>query len=108
MIASDLARVLHAFRRMIEDRHLMRPRSSSSLAFLVIAASIGFCGGDAETVDAQGAPDSPGTITVMSQNLYIGADLTVLFTASPTQFFQRMAAVFNQVKATDFRKRAEK
>jgi len=52
MIASDLARVLHAFRRMIEDRHLMRPRSSSSLAFLVIAASIGFCGGDAETVDA--------------------------------------------------------
>jgi hypothetical protein len=61
------------------------------------------------TLVARSAASVAGSprLTVMTQNLYIGADLTNLFSASsPSQFFDRMADAFVQVKATNFRKRA--
>ncbi|CAM3677828.1 endonuclease/exonuclease/phosphatase family protein [Smaragdicoccus niigatensis] len=59
------------------------------------------------TVTAQAAP-TPPSITVMTRNLYLGADLTPLATALTTaDQAQRAADVFRQVQATDFGARAK-
>src|SRR4051794_38044567 len=54
-----------------------------------------------------GAPgaraDSGTTVTVLTQNLYFGADLTpVLQTTSPAAFFGAVATAYNQGVASDW------
>jgi endonuclease/exonuclease/phosphatase family metal-dependent hydrolase len=51
--------------------------------------------------------DSGTTVTVMTQNLYFGADLTpVIQTTTPTGFFAAVTAAYNQGVASDWNGRA--
>jgi endonuclease/exonuclease/phosphatase family metal-dependent hydrolase len=53
-------------------------------------------------------PENDNKLTLMTQNLYQGADLSSLATATtPLQYFQAIAAAYNQFLATDFTSRAE-
>lgn len=56
-----------------------------------------------------GAPSKPiRSFTVMTQNLYLGADTSPLFTATtPAQFFTAVGAAYNRVQATNFSERAD-
>jgi hypothetical protein len=45
--------------------------------------------------------------TVMTRNVYVGANLAKLVSASPLTIFDRVRQVFNRVKKTDFEERAE-
>lgn len=47
------------------------------------------------------------TFTVMSRNVYIGADLTRLITSSNSNLLSRMRQVFKQVQRSDFEARAQ-
>jgi endonuclease/exonuclease/phosphatase family metal-dependent hydrolase len=53
-------------------------------------------------------PRSPRPITVMTQNLFLGAALDPVLSATPSQLPQAVAQAFAQVQATDFTARAEK
>lgn len=46
-------------------------------------------------------------LSVMTWNIYLGADLTPIFTASPEQIPQRVTEVFRQFLATNFPERAK-
>lgn len=46
-------------------------------------------------------------LTVMTWNVYLGADLTPLATATPAQIPERVSQVFCQILATDFSERAK-
>lgn len=45
--------------------------------------------------------------SVMTWNLYLGADLTPIFTAAPEQIPERITEVFRQFLATNFPRRAK-
>ena len=47
-----------------------------------------------------------GLLTVMTWNIYLGADLTPIATATPSQIPKRVTEVFRQFLATNFPKRA--
>jgi len=57
-------------------------------------------------LDAHAVVPGPVKFTVMSRNVYVGADLTQLFNGSPFDIPQNMAKVFKRVKKTDFNERA--
>ncbi|KZD27457.1 MULTISPECIES: endonuclease/exonuclease/phosphatase family protein [Bacillus] len=47
-------------------------------------------------------PEPQGPLTVMTWNIYLGADVTPIFTATPAQIPQRVTEVFRQFLATNF------
>jgi hypothetical protein len=51
-------------------------------------------------------PTCDSTLSVMTWNIYLGADLTPIFTAAPEQLPQSVTEVFRQFLATNFPRRA--
>ncbi len=81
-------------------------RRVRGLVAILIATLIGLAGAQPAW---SGPPEQAQRhLTVATYNLYLGADLTPLFTASrPEELVQRAAAVYAQVVRTDFPSRAE-
>ncbi|CAM4103344.1 endonuclease/exonuclease/phosphatase family protein [Bacillus luti] len=52
-------------------------------------------------------PEPQGPLTVMTWNIYLGADLTPIFTATPAELRQAVTEVFRQFLATNFPVRVE-
>lgn len=74
---------------------------------LTFAVIVGLTPGIASAAGPQDSMRGP-VITVMTRNLYMGADLVPVITAAtPAEFFGAVTTVFQQVQATDFPERAE-
>ncbi len=78
-------------------RRAMRKISVS----LIMMVGLGIGAGAAQAFPV----DSP--FTVMTQNLYLGADLSPMFTVPPEQIPVAAGTVFGMVQATDFPSRAK-
>ena len=72
--------------------------------YLAIAIVMFITSGAGSRVSAQS--EGSRNFVVMSQNVYIGADLTTLLTDSPVDLFDNMANVLRRVRRTDFEQRA--
>jgi len=73
---------------------------SRPLAIALGIAVLAGCTGDGT------GPAQPRPLTVMTQNLYLGAALDPVLTATPAQLPQAVAQAFAQVQATNFAERA--
>lgn len=83
----------------------MRP--TKLLLSLALAATLAACGDDNEDNGPAYADD--GKLTVMTRNLYLGADLTAILTAgSSAELVAATTAAWGQVQTNDFAARAEK
>jgi endonuclease/exonuclease/phosphatase family metal-dependent hydrolase len=81
---------------------MRRSRLCSSLALAAIVAVPAFL-----TAASSARADSGTTVTVMTRNLYFGADLSpVIAATSPTQFLNAVAGAYNQGVASDWSGRA--
>ncbi|MFL5264364.1 MAG: endonuclease/exonuclease/phosphatase family protein [Anaeromyxobacteraceae bacterium] len=78
----------------------MRTRFPHALWFATACAMLAACGGD----DTQ----RPGQLTVMTRNLYLGADLTPALAATdPAGLVAATTAIWASVQANDFKDRAK-
>src|SRR5712691_10133020 len=91
--------------RSIEDESRMSG-VRGACPLLLAAALLGFAGSAAGARPAKGAP-ARKTITVMTRNLYLGANLDpIVHATSQSAAFQAVQAGWEQVQANDFPTRA--
>src|SRR5437588_2656960 len=90
--------------RSIEDESRISPMPTVSRLF--VAAAFLLLAGGASGAPAK-APPRQTTITVMTRNLYLGANLDpIVHATSPQEAFRAVAAGWAQVQANDFNTRA--
>src|SRR5689334_18224873 len=65
---------------------------------LVVLVTLAACGSSQTTVTPA---STPSTVTVVTYNLYLGADLTVLMNAMGGDLGPAVAQIFDTVKASD-------
>lgn len=84
-------------------------RSTSLLLSAVLLAGLAACGDDDEDGVAPIPYQDDGKLTVLTRNLYLGADLRAVIEAGtdPTAFVTATTGVWNQVQANRFDLRAE-
>jgi endonuclease/exonuclease/phosphatase family metal-dependent hydrolase len=88
----------------------MRPTRTTLLTFAALAAALGACGSDSKN----GGPAAPayhddGKLTLVTRNLYLGADLAAIIAATtPIDLVTATSQAWAMVNANDFDARAEK
>jgi endonuclease/exonuclease/phosphatase family metal-dependent hydrolase len=86
----------------------MRGRTARRLVIAALALALASCGGDGGGDRTIPYADD-GKLTVMTRNLYLGAELRPLLGATdPAGLVAATTAIWSMVRANDFRARAEK